>query len=201
MLATALADQYRTLFNKLLITERQIAAVATFGNELLRGRDRYTIVQVATSVPWFVIGLIHGLEGSFSWHTHLHNGDPLTARTVHEPRGRPAGGQPPFTWEESAADALAFDRLTEWKQWDVAGIAYQLESYNGWGYRNRHHIASPYLWSMSNHYERGKYTSDGHFDANAVSQQVGAMTALHWLIDQKLVTLEDDTLNPSPQAA
>src|SRR5437870_4838633 len=36
-------------------------------------------------------------------------GDPLTPRTTHEPKGRPSAGNPPFAWEDSAADALAFD--------------------------------------------------------------------------------------------
>ena len=39
-------------------------------------------------------------------------------------------------------------------------------------------MPSPYLWSFSNHYARGKYVADGHFSATAVSQQCGAALLL-----------------------
>jgi hypothetical protein len=37
---------------------------------------------------------------------------------------------------------------------------------------------SPYLWSMTNHYIRGKYVSDGRFDPVAVSAQAGVASIL-----------------------
>ena len=37
---------------------------------------------------------------------HLHNGDPLSGRTTHVPPGRPRPASPPFTWEQSAHDAI-----------------------------------------------------------------------------------------------
>ena len=41
---------------------------------------------------------------------------------------------------------------------------YELERYNGFGYRDRRpQVLSPYLWSFSNHYSRGKYVADGRF--------------------------------------
>ena len=66
--------------------------------------------------------------------------------------------------------------------WSLPGVLYQLEKYNGFGYRPLG-IPSPYLWSFSNHYTRGKFTSDNHFDPNAVSQQVGAAAILHRMMD------------------
>ena len=66
-------------------------------------------------------------------------------------------GKPPFTWEESASDALALRGLRGDTDWSLAGTLYQLEGYNGWGYRLYHqHVLSPYLWSYSNHYQSGK---------------------------------------------
>ena len=45
---------------------------------------------------WFVIAAIHGLEASFNFRAHFHNGDfPLTARTRQVPAGRPAVWLPP----------------------------------------------------------------------------------------------------------
>jgi cell wall-associated NlpC family hydrolase len=58
-------------------------------------------------------------------------------------------------------------------------VLYKLEEYNGFGYRNlRPAIASPYLWSFSNHYARGKFVADGRFSPTAVSQQCGAAVLL-----------------------
>ena len=69
-------------------------------------KPRYDQVANATGVPWYVIGIIHEMEGGLNFTTHLHNGDPLTRRTVQVPAGRPPTGMPPFQWEESAIDAL-----------------------------------------------------------------------------------------------
>ena len=42
-------------------------------------------------------------------------------------------------------------------------------------------MLSPYLWSFSEHYQRGKYATDGRFDANLVSKQCGAAVLLKQL--------------------
>src|SRR5262249_16489898 len=75
-------------------------------------KSRYDQVANATGVPWYVVAMIHEMEGGLNFATHLHNGDPLTARTVHVPVGRPPTGSPPFLWEDSAVDALALDGFT-----------------------------------------------------------------------------------------
>jgi lysozyme family protein len=126
-----------------------------------------------------VISVLHNLEASGDFSRHLHNGDPLTARTVHVPAGRPRSGQPPFSWQESAVDALEYDGLTSVTDWSIEHLAYLFEGFNGWGYRLYHpHVKSPYLWSFSNHYTRGKYVGDGKWSETAVSQQCGAMVLL-----------------------
>lgn len=141
-------------------------------------RPRYESVSGLIGCPWWMVGIIHSLEGGLDFGTHLHNGDPLTARTKHVPRGRPTGGEPPFSWEESATDALLYEGFDEFKPviWSSPeGVLYALELFNGMGYRRFHpQVKSPYLWAGTNHYERGKYTSDGRWDANAVSRQIGA---------------------------
>lgn len=141
-------------------------------NKVLKGKDRYEIVSRETKVPWHVIGCIHSLEADCDFNSHLHNGDPLSARTVHVPSGRPKSGNPPFKWEDSAIDALAFDNI----KGPMISIGSQLkamEYFNGTGYIKRN-VNSPYLWSGSTHYSQGKYVADGKWSDTAVSQQVGA---------------------------
>ena len=63
---------------RLRATDARVCAIAT-------GKPRYDQVANATSVPWYVIGMIHEMEGGLNFATHLHNGDPLTHRTVQVP--------------------------------------------------------------------------------------------------------------------
>jgi lysozyme family protein len=57
---------------------------------------------------------------------------------------------------------------------------YLLERFNGKGYINRN-MPSPYLWSGTNQYVKGKYIADGVFSADAVSKQVGCATLMKYL--------------------
>ena len=68
----------------------------------------------------------------------------------------------------------------------MPGTLFQLEGYNGFGYRDHHPtVPSPYLWSFSNHYTRGKYVADGRFSPTAVSQQCGAAVLLKRLAGRR----------------
>ncbi|MBB6306296.1 peptidoglycan-binding protein [Xanthobacter tagetidis] len=184
-----LQEEYAALFAGLVVSPSRREEVGRLAARILlpANRARYAAVEAAAGVPWFVVALIHNLEASGSFRSHLHNGDLLTARTVRVPAGlpkaAPAQGDA-YSWEESAADALAFDRLDQWTDWTVPGIAFALERYNGFGYRRRYpHVKSPYLWSFSNAYTRGKFIADGVFSPDAVSQQCGAMTLLSALVE------------------
>jgi lysozyme family protein len=151
--------------------------VAYYRKRLEQGRAAYEQVGAELSIPWAFIGITHGMECGFSFTCHLHNGDPLKACTVQVPKGRPTNGQPPFTWSQSARDALIYKGYHEVTDWRPAHMLYLFERYNGMGYRRRG-LASPYLWSYSNLYEKGKFVADGHFDPDAVSKQCGAALML-----------------------
>ena len=148
---------------------------------LLNSRARYEQVASITGVPWYFIGVTHGLEASFNFRAHLHNGDfPLSRRTRQIPSGRPRVWLPPDDWASSARDALALLGFTGQKDWSLARTLYRLEAYNGLGYRS-FGVPTPYLWSFSNHYSRGKFVADGKWNANARSQQCGAAVMLKML--------------------
>jgi len=188
-----LRAEYAQLWSTLTIEPRRVSAVDRVVTKIMANTGRYTAVQQQTTVPWYVVAVIHSLESSLNFKTHLHNGDPLSARTTHVPAGHPRAGHPPFTWEVSAADALKLSKLDENTDWSIERIAYLLESYNGWGYRLHHpNVKSPYLWSFSNHYVMGKYVADGQWSATAVSEQCGAMVLL-----KRLEALGDIVLAPS----
>lgn len=175
----ALAPDYAHLWETAtLLPSRKAAADATAA-KIIANMDRYKKVEAATSVPAVIVGIIHAMECGLNFSKHLHNGDPLTRRTTHVPAGRPKTGSPPFTWEESAIDALTMEGLNKVGAWTPEVFCYQLEKYNGTGYRRlKTPINSPYLWSGTNQYSRGKYVSDGRYDPNAVSGQSGAVAIL-----------------------
>lgn len=178
VLTPKLKKEYQDLFASAVVKPGKTAAVKVITDKIIANRARYEAVEAATTVPWYVVASIHSLEGSLNFKTHLHNGDPLTAKTVHVPKGRPPG-TPPFKWEASAIDAIKFDGLSSVPKWTLPVILFRLEGFNGFGYRTRHpEMLTPYLWSFTDKYVKGKFVADGKFDANAVSQQCGAAAIL-----------------------
>lgn len=191
--------EYKDLYNSLSVGSAHEGVVASMAKDIVAGRSRYEVVSDATGVPWYVVGVIHAMECSkFPQFTqHLHNGDSLKARTVQKPRGRPMEGNPPFTFEESAIDALEYDNLASNHDWCVERIAYLLEGYNGWGTRARG-IHTPYLWSFSQHYSHGKYVHDGQWSSTAVSDQPGAMVLLKRVAEIAKIDIPRYGAMPSP---
>lgn len=185
--------------------EKRLIAQA-IANKLLANKTRYAQAAANVGCPWWWVAIVHNLESNGDFRTHLHNGDPLNARTTHVPPGRPREGNPPFTWEFSAADALRLKKLNEVPSWEVSRCLFEFERYNGFGYVSKG-VNSPYLWSFTTLYERGKYVSDGAYDASAVSSQCGAAAILQAFIELGAVsfTTEDamtelaNTLKPFEQ--
>lgn len=195
-LTPALRAEYQALFNSCLIRPDRMAVVNTLVERLNQHRDTYQSVANEVGVPWGFVAVIHNMEASQRFDGHLHNGDPLTARTVHVPAGRPAKGNPPFKWAESAADALRMKKLGPASDWTLPGTLFQLELFNGIGYRRFHpHVLTPYLWSFSNHYKSGKYISDGTWSETAVSAQCGSTVLLRRMAENGFLDFEDQ---PAP---
>jgi lysozyme family protein len=185
---SSVADEYRKLFSTCVIREDKRSDVQWCVTKLTDPdrRKAYDQVYTETCVPWYFVGIIHGMEASFDLTSHLHNGDSIKAKTVHVPKGRPVPWLPPSDWGSSAADAMRYDKLDEKSDWDLATMLYRFEAYNGFGTRSRG-INTPYLWSYSNQYSKGKYVADGVWDPNAVSKQCGAAVMLKALVEAGLV--------------
>jgi lysozyme family protein len=171
----SLKEEYTKLYKSCQSHAGKFDVIDSLTDKILLHRSRYDSVADTLGIPWYFIAAIHNMESSQNFSKHLHNGDPLTARTRHVPAGRPKKGIPPFSWEESAVDALKLRRLHKVEEWTLPRVLYELEGYNGWGYRLYHaHVLSPYLWSYSNHYHSGKYIADGTWSDTARSRQCGA---------------------------
>lgn len=171
----ALQSEYLQLWQTMQIRSDRLPEAQRILGKMLQQQDRYIKVsKLLNNMPWFFIACLHCMESSLSFNCHLHNGDSLTARTVQVPAGRPLVGRPPFSWEESAEDALRMKGFHKLTDWSVPSMLYQAEKWNGWGMRMYHsETLTPYLWSGSNHYSKGKYVKDGVYDPTAISEQIG----------------------------
>ena len=186
-----LEDEYVACFHAAQPRPERAGDLNFYLANLRKHRDRYQAVGAPFGIPRYFIGCIHALEGGFDFNTHMFNGDPLTARTVHVPRGQPeappANGER-YTWEESATAAMRLKGFDHDGDWSLPRLLYRWEGYNGFGYRSRG-VPTPYLWSFSTLYDRGRFVADHQFDPNARSKQAGAATMVKALVDEGIVTL------------
>lgn len=175
-----LAQEYEDLWMSMRFTGDK-STMAWYTGRINKGLAQYKQVAKATHVPWQVIAVIHMRECSGNFNEHLHNGDPLDRPTVRVPVGRPEGSGP-FLWGISAIDAIEYKGWHKFKPvlWNgIPFVLYRLEQYNGMGYRMYHpETLSPYVWGQTNHHIKGKYISDGKFNANAIEKQIGTAPLL-----------------------
>jgi lysozyme family protein len=174
-----LKKEYQKLFDTCKVHDNRKGLADIQARRIYANKPRYEKIAGEIGCPWWFVGVIHMMECGLSFEKHLHNGDKLTGRTTHVPAGRPATGNPPFTFEQSALDALTFMGFKANKDWSTAYVLYRLEGFNGYGYRQYHPtVLSPYLWSFTNHYVKGKYVADGKWDGETVSAQLGIAAVL-----------------------
>lgn len=190
--------KYEAMF-KSMVVRPSVAwgASKVCADKIVPNKDHYQSVGLKTGVPWWWIACVHHMESGNKFDRHLHNGDPLTERTTHVPSGRPIEGNPPFTWEESAVDALTGNpAVASQKTWKLENALWLFEKFNGLGYE-MHGINSPYVWSGCQHYKKGRYVSDGEWDAGSVSEQIGAAVILKELINIGEVVMPDTPTVPA----
>lgn len=156
------------------VKKQYIPQVDKVVRRILLNKQLYKNVDCKTDVPWYVIAGLHNMESSGSFKHHLHEGSPLYRRTRWVPKGRPKTGAPPFTWVESAQDALSYDKMGQ-KRWAyLFDTLWAVEGYNGTGYWRYHRSTpSPYLYAKTSIEKPGKYVSDGKWSSTARSKQIG----------------------------
>lgn len=200
-------DDLVNLWNTASVRPEYVIWIDKMMDKFLPYRSKYEAVanQLGNGIPWWFIMLCHIMEAGGKdepFKYHLHCGDSLNGRTVNVPKGRPIqnpgnGKNPPsfanpYSWEESAIDALKFMNYDKNTDWNIDSILYLLEKYNGFGYRYRK-INTPYLWSYTNHYGTapniGKFVADRKFDSSAISKQSGCAAIMLRMKDKGILTL------------
>jgi lysozyme family protein len=152
--------EYRRMFRSLVVRPERRAIVGQIAGSLVARRRRYERAGAPVGVPWWFVAILHELEAARSFHTR----------------------EPSRTWEKSTTDALTRHGLADVGNWSITRALYRFERHDGFGYR-RLAVPSPYLWSFSQHYERGQFAADGAFHAHQVSRGCGAGVLLRTLVD------------------
>lgn len=138
------------------------------------------IAKMGHNIPWWVIAVIHDREclkqrdGSLSWSCNIAQGSPFSVRSKIIPRNGPFR-----SFEDAAVDALVVQapRAALNTDWSAGGVMTILERYNGLGYAKKGR-PSPYIWSGTDQYVKGKYVRDGVYDPNVVDAQLGVAIVL-----------------------
>lgn len=165
-----LPSDYAAKYGACNLLPQDTAELGALRTRIFANQQRYFNVASMTSIPWYLIASLHILEANGNFGTFIQNGDPLfdhdgdPLKSVHVPKGL----GPFATWEDSCAAAFK----GALGPWDVGACLKYGEHWNGLGYRHRG-VTSPYIWSYTDQYEKGKYGSDGVFDPDLVSKQPG----------------------------
>lgn len=194
------AIQLQGMWNRMHVSPVHFPVLDTAAKRLYANKPRFLAMTELTHVPWDVIAVIKLRESGDdpNFEKYLGNGQSLKMRTTIVPKGR----GPFVTWEQGAYDALVNCEpyASKWKDWTIGGTLCLLEQYNGLGYAERG-VPSPYLWSYSDQYVKGKYNADEQYDPFLVDPQYGCAPLLSrlFLLDR---TISDGPVSPNakPQA-
>jgi lysozyme family protein len=164
-------------WQSMVITPAKIPDVDRVARRLVANKARYQDISNTTSVPWFIIAVIHEREkgNDTQFLANIAQGDRWDRVSVNVPKGR----GPFVSFKEAAIDALTkcAPFAADWTDWSAGGAMTLLEQYNGLGYAFRG-LPSPYIWSFSNQYVKGKFAPDHVFNPDMVDPQLGSAPLL-----------------------
>jgi len=174
-------SRYKDLILKAKINRKLSWYRASPLKKVIKSKDRYLSVEKETGVPAAFIMCVHLRENASDlgkFKTYIGNGQSLKKITTIVPAGRG-----PFpSWEAGVIDAIGLQGLEKVSDWSIERACYEWERYNGFGYKKRG-INSPYVWSFTDQYKKGHYESDGVFNPNKVSKNIGCYAFYKLIIE------------------
>ena len=168
----ALKAEYTHLLSAMVVRPECQKMVDEIAVKLVGYKTRYQPVTDAIGVPVLFIGPSFEREGSSNFALNPAQGWPLHSTSKIIPHNGPFPN-----WFSAAIAAYKIDGLDKVGagNWTWELICFYGEKLNGFGYRDEHHMHSPYLWGGTNIQTRGKYTKDDEFDSSVMDPQLGIM--------------------------
>ena len=190
---------------KCVVTPNRMAEVNAVAKRLCdpAAKARYqAISQAVWGAPdrWYFVALTHEREASQRWDRQLGQGDLLDEISRHVPKGLgPFLAHPGDVPGNDAFHRCAVFTLQKsppyavrWTDWSPGGVMTLTVLYNGTGYEDYHHEASPYDWGATNIEQEGKYIEDGIYSAAVWDKQLGCAAMLKGMIAlDPSITFED----------
>lgn len=178
-----LQQEYEYLYSICTINPGKQAELTAVCKKIIANKKKYQAVEDKINTPWYFVAAIHLREASLNFNTYLGNGDPLNKKSVHVPKNRG-----PFnSWEEGAIDALTLEGYAHKTDWSLGTTFKRLEMYNGAGYRTGRMQgtlplnASPYIYSYTPFYIKGRSIEDHSWYPDSVDDNAGCMAILKQL--------------------
>lgn len=174
-------NKRKELYDTMVIKSRVKTVLDNKIWRIVSNRKRYEAVShrfVNPGLKWIHVAIFHDLEAMQDFSKYLGNGQSLRYKTTIVPKGR----GPFSSFEAGAIDAIKIQGIDQIEDWSIGGTLWTIEKFNGLGYDKYHNMPSPYLFAGTQHYTKGKYDKDGHFNPNLVSSQIGAALLLRELL-------------------
>ena len=165
-----LKPEYSSLLGSMTVRRECRELVNQVAVKLIGLKTRYQPVTDNIGVPIVFIGPSFEREASSDFSKNPAQGWSLSSRSRDIPHNGPFR-----SWYDAALAAYHLNGLDKVgaANWTWELVCYYGEMFNGFGYRDYHHMHSPYLWGGTNIQTVGKYTQDGKFDSNDMDPQLG----------------------------
>ena len=165
-------DYYSDCLSGIVIHDSIIKDAMKICRAIFVDYKRYQVVATELDIHPAFIGAIHYMECNRNWSRCLHNGEKWNRVTTLTPKGI----GPFASWEDSTINALS--TVKKYIEYNILeSYLYAAERHNGFGYYFKGNN-SPYIFSGTNKWTKGKFISDGIYDSEARSSQIGIATIL-----------------------
>lgn len=168
-----LESEYTQLLGLMVVRPECKKRVDDEAVKIIGFKPRFEQVEQAVGVPVIFSGPSFYREADLNFNLSPAQGDPWRKVSTHVPRDK--GPYP--SWIAAAIDSYRIEHLDKVgrENWTWELICFYAEMFNGFGYRDVHHMHSPYLWGGTNIQMIGKYDADGVFDAGHMDEQLGVI--------------------------
>lgn len=175
-----LKPEYTHLLAAMVVREQCRHLVDEVAVKLIGYKTRYQPVTAQDGVPVIFIGPSFEREASSNFNLNPAQGWPLHAFSKWIPHNGPFPN-----WQAAAIAAYHLNGLDKVgaENWTWELICFYGEMFNGFGYRDVHHMHSPYLWGGTNIQTVGKYDADSKFNPDHMDPQLGIIPVAKRMVE------------------